>query len=190
VAPAERDRLASLSLPGQIALAAMNSTPLKVSSAPSQMTSMLASQGNLITLVGGPSVPYFHVMFTLPYRRRRSRSRTRVVEAILFRSAAEALRDRTSPDQTRWIACRPGFFLLVRVLSRRFRKLFPAAGGFAAGELRFSDALAELTEPESFASRLAPLRGTEWVTHPKRPFAGPEQVLAYLGRYTHRQQPV
>ncbi len=93
-----------------------------------------------------------------------------------------------SPDQTRWIACRPGFFLPVRVLSRRFRTLFLAQlqAAFAAGELRFSGALAALAEPGAFAERLGALRGTEWVVYAKRPFAGPEQVLAYLGRYTHR----
>jgi hypothetical protein len=93
-----------------------------------------------------------------------------------------------SPDQTRWIACRPGFFLPVRILSRRFRTLFLAQlqAAFAAGELRFSGALAALAEPNEFVERLGALRGTEWVVYAKRPFAGPEQALAYLGRYTHR----
>ena len=57
---------------------------------------------------------------------------------------------------------------------------------FTAGELRFSGALAALAEPSAFAGRLDGLRATEWVVYAKRPFAGPEQVLAYLGRYTHR----
>jgi hypothetical protein len=93
-----------------------------------------------------------------------------------------------SPDQTRWIACRPGFFLPVRVLSRRFRTLFLAQlqAAFAAGELRFSGALAALAARDEFVERLGALRGTEWVVYAKRPFAGPERVLAYLGRYTHR----
>jgi Putative transposase len=93
-----------------------------------------------------------------------------------------------SPDQTRWIPCRPGFFLPVRVLSRRFRTLFleRLRAAFAAGELRFSGALATLTGPVAFAERLDALRGIEWVVYAKCPFAGPEQVLAYLGRYTHR----
>src|SRR3982751_4399959 len=93
-----------------------------------------------------------------------------------------------SPDQTQWVACRPGFFLPVRVLSRRFRTLFleRLRAAFAAGELRFSGALTDLAEPARFAACLGALRGAEWVVYSKRPFAGPEQVLAYLGRYTHR----
>jgi putative transposase/transposase-like zinc-binding protein len=93
-----------------------------------------------------------------------------------------------SPDQTRWVACRPGFFLPVRVLSRRFRTLFLAQlqAAFVAGELHFSGTLATLAEPTAFAVRLDALRAVEWVVYAKRPFAGPEQVLAYLGRYTHR----
>jgi len=93
-----------------------------------------------------------------------------------------------SPDQTRWVACRPGFFLPVRVLSRRFRTLFLAQlqAAFVAGELHFSGTLATLAEPTAFAVRLDALRAVEWVVYAKRPFAGPEQVLAYFGRYTHR----
>src|SRR3954449_10567334 len=93
-----------------------------------------------------------------------------------------------STDQTRWIACRAGFLLPVRVLSRRFRTLFleRLRAAFAAGELRFSGGLADLAEPTRFAGCLGALRGTEWVVYSKRPFAGPGQVLAYLGRYTHR----
>jgi len=93
-----------------------------------------------------------------------------------------------SPDGSRWIACRPGFFLPVRVLSRLFRRLFleHLQAAFAAGELGFFGALADLAEPAAFATRLAELRRSEWVVYAKRPFGGPEQVLAYLGRYTHR----
>jgi hypothetical protein len=93
-----------------------------------------------------------------------------------------------SPDQTRWVACRPGFLLPVRVLSRRFREVFVARlrAAFAAGELRFSGALAALAEPGAFAERVADLSGVEWVVYAKPPFAGSESVLAYLGRYTHR----
>jgi hypothetical protein len=78
--------------------------------------------------------------------------------------------------------------LPVRVLSHRFRTLFldRLRTAFAAGELRFSGALADLAEPARFAGCLGVLRGTEWVVYSKRPFAGPEQVLGYLGRYTHR----
>ena len=93
-----------------------------------------------------------------------------------------------SPDQTRWVACRPGFFLPVHVLSRRFRTLFLARlqAAFAAGELHFSGTLAAPAEPSAFAARIDALRALEWVVYAKRPFAGPDQVLAYLGRYTHR----
>jgi len=93
-----------------------------------------------------------------------------------------------SLDRTRWIACRPGFFLPVRVLSRLFRRLFldTLHAAFERGELRFFGGLAELAEPRAFAQRLRELRRVEWVVYAKPPFGGPEQVLAYLGRYTHR----
>ena len=91
-------------------------------------------------------------------------------------------------DDTRWIACRPGFFLPVRVLSRLFRRLFleELGAAFAAGELGFFGELAALARPVAFARRLRDLRGVEWVVYAKPPFGGPAQVLAYLGRYTHR----
>ncbi len=93
-----------------------------------------------------------------------------------------------APNGLRWVACRPGFFLPVRVLSRRFRELFLARlqAAFEASELRFSGTLAALAEPGAFADRFDRLRAVEWVVYAKRPFAGPEQVLTYLGRYTHR----
>jgi hypothetical protein len=93
-----------------------------------------------------------------------------------------------SPDHQRWIACRPGFFLPVRILSRLFRRLFLEGlqQAFEAGRLRFSATLEPLGDPKEFANYLAPLRNTEWVVYAKRPFGGPEQVLEYLGRYTHR----
>ena len=93
-----------------------------------------------------------------------------------------------SPDGSRWIACRPGFFLPVRVLSRLFRRLFleRIADAHRAGRLAFGGDLASLADPAAFAARLAPLRRSEWVVYAKRPFAGPEAVLAYLSRYTHR----
>jgi len=93
-----------------------------------------------------------------------------------------------SLDGTRWIACHPGFFLSVRVLSRLFRRLFleHLQDAFDAGKLRFFGNLAGLAEPTAFASRLDQLRRIEWVVYAKPPFGGPEQVLAYLGRYTHR----
>jgi Putative transposase/Transposase zinc-binding domain len=93
-----------------------------------------------------------------------------------------------SPDGSRWIACKGGFFLPVRVLSRLFRRLF--LDGLAAlkeaGRLDFFGDLAPLADPSAFAAALAPLRRSEWVVFAKRPFAGPEAVLAYLARYTHR----
>ena len=93
-----------------------------------------------------------------------------------------------SPDGTRWIACRPGFFLPVRVLSRLFRRLFldRLAALHAAGRLAFFGDLAHLADRAAFATTLAPLRRADWVVYAKRPFAGPEAVLAYLARYTHR----
>ena len=93
-----------------------------------------------------------------------------------------------SLDRTRWVACRPGFFLPVRVLSRLFRRLFlrELENVFDAGKLRFFGKLANLAEPQAFARRLGELRRLNWVVYAKPPFGGPEQVLAYLGRYTHR----
>ena len=93
-----------------------------------------------------------------------------------------------SPDGSRWIACQPGFFLSVRVLSRLFRRLFLEGLGalHAAGRLAFFGDLAALADDEAFAAALAPLRRCEWVVYAKRPFAGPKAVLAYLSRYTHR----
>lgn len=93
-----------------------------------------------------------------------------------------------APDGRSWIACRPGFFLPVRVLSRMFRGLFLhyLEKAFAAGELRFFSAYQPLHEPAAFRRYLAPVHRTEWVVYAKRPFAGPAQVLDYVGRYTHR----
>jgi len=93
-----------------------------------------------------------------------------------------------SPDGSRWIACKPGFFLPVRVLSRLFRRLF-LEGLKAlneAGKLAFFGGLARLADKDAFDAALAPLRRSEWVVYAKRPFAGPQAVLAYLARYTHR----
>jgi Putative transposase len=172
-------------------------------------------------------LPYFHVVFTLPAAAAEiAFQNTRVVYAILFRAAADAMRDVAaeprhlgaeigavavphsrgqtmtyhphlhrivpagglSPDQTRWVACRPSFFPPVRVLSRRFREAMVVRlwAAFVGDELRFSGALAALAEPPVLAERVAGLIGVEWVVYAKPPFAGPEPVLAYLGRYTHR----
>ena len=172
-------------------------------------------------------VPYFHVVFTLPAAAAEIAFQNKeTVYAILFRTAAEALRTIAadpkhlgaeiglvavlhswgqslhhhphvhclvpgggpSLDGAHWVACRPSFFLPVRVLSRLFRRLFLAEldAAFAAGQLGFFGALAELAEPAVFARQLNKLRRVEWVVYAKPPFGGPERVLAYLGRYTHR----
>lgn len=141
-----------------------------------------------------------------------------VVYSILFRAAAETLRTIAeigffavlhtwgqnllhhphlhcvvagggiSPDGHRWISCRPGFFLPVRVLSRLFRRLFLKLLGkaFDSGKLRFFSSLQALQDRQAFLHHLAPARKQEWVVYAKRPFAGPQQVLDYVGRYTHR----
>jgi hypothetical protein len=88
----------------------------------------------------------------------------------------------------RWVSCRPGFFLPVRVLSRLFRRLFldKLVAAHDAGQLQFFGNHAALIDPRTFAAYLAPLRQAEWVVYCKRPFGGPKAVLAYLSRYTHR----
>jgi len=93
-----------------------------------------------------------------------------------------------SLDGRQWIACRPGFFLPVKVLSRRFRKLYLRylEQAFAAGKLQFHGDLEQLADAQNFAGYLAPLAEMEWVVYAKPPFGGPERVLDYLGRYTHR----
>jgi len=93
-----------------------------------------------------------------------------------------------SPDGTQWISCHPRFFLPVRVLSRLFRRLFLEylIRAFDAGKLQFFSSLEPLRELHAFFRHLAPTRATKWVVYAKRPFAGPEQVLDYVGRYTHR----
>lgn len=93
-----------------------------------------------------------------------------------------------SLDGERWISCRPAFFLPVRVLSRLFRRLFLAQlqEAFDAGHLHFFNAHEALRARGAFARYLAPVRIAEWVVYAKPPFGGPQQVLEYLGRYTHR----
>ncbi len=93
-----------------------------------------------------------------------------------------------SADGQRWIPCRPGFFLPVRVLSRLFRRLFLEAlqTAFDQSHLRFSGDLADLSDPRHFTAFLEPARQLDWVVYAKPPFGGPSQVLHYLGRYTHR----
>jgi Putative transposase/Transposase zinc-binding domain len=93
-----------------------------------------------------------------------------------------------APDGQSWIACQPGFFLPVRVLSRMFRGLFLhyLEKAFASGALNFFSEHRHLHEPAAFRRYLAPAWKAEWVIYAKRPFAGPAQVLDYVGRYTHR----
>ncbi len=93
-----------------------------------------------------------------------------------------------SKDQSKWVHGKPNFFLAVKPLARLFRRLFleRLATAFAEGELRFFGDLAGLANPDRFAKHLAALRRVDWVVYAKKPFGGPAQVLAYLGRYTHR----
>src|SRR5437867_5092962 len=93
-----------------------------------------------------------------------------------------------SLDGTQWIGCRPGFFLPVRVLSRLFRRLFLTLlkQAFESGDLQFFGSLKRLRHPHEFHAYLAPVEQKEWVVYAKPPFAGPRQVLDYVGRYTHR----
>jgi hypothetical protein len=91
-------------------------------------------------------------------------------------------------NRSKWISCKPGFFLPVRVLSKLFRRLMLAklAAAHAAGKLQFFGEHAHLAPADAFAAFLAPLKTTSWFVYSKRPFAGPQAVLAYLARYTHR----
>ena len=93
-----------------------------------------------------------------------------------------------SLDGKRWLSCRPGFFLPVRVLSRLFRRLLlqKLIAAHRAGALQFFGNHAPLTDAKAFAAYLAPLRNAKWVVYSRRPFGGPREVLRYLARYTHR----
>src|SRR5256714_2078601 len=93
-----------------------------------------------------------------------------------------------SLDGKSWISCRPGFFLPVRLLSRLFRRLFleKLIVAHKAGHLQFFGNHTALADAQAFAAYLAPLRRAEWIVYAKRPFGGPQAVLAYLSRYTHR----
>ena len=93
-----------------------------------------------------------------------------------------------SPDSTRWISCRPDYFLGVKVLSRLFRRLFLKylENAFDSGQLQFFGSLEQLRNPDQFRRYLAPLKRCKWVVYAKAPFAGPRPVLDYVGRYTHR----
>ena len=93
-----------------------------------------------------------------------------------------------SPDGQRWISCKPGFFLPVKVLSRLFRRLFleQLTSAHQSGQLQFFGQHQELADPDAFAEFIHPLRKLEWYLYAKRPFHGPKAVLHYLSRYTHR----
>ena len=95
-----------------------------------------------------------------------------------------------SPDGKQWVACKrkPDFFLPVRVLSRLFRRRFLESlqTAFDSGKLQFFGSLESLRESSAFARQIARAKSVEWVVYAKRPFAGPQQVLDYVGRYTHR----
>jgi len=171
------------------------------------------------------SVPYYHVVFTLPAPISAiGYTNKEIIYGLLFDIAAETLRTIAADpkhlgarigttlvlhtwgsalthhphvhgivpggglDADRWVACKPGFFLSVRVLSRLFRRRFleELQNLHRAGQLKFFGGHIDLSDATAFADWLTPLRQCEWVVYAKRPFAGPEQVLAYLSRYTHR----
>jgi hypothetical protein len=91
-------------------------------------------------------------------------------------------------DHNSWVSSRPDFFLSVRVLSRLFRRRFldKLVAAHRTGQLQFFNGHAALADPQTFSAFLAPLRNEEWVVYSKRPFGGPQEVLRYLARYTHR----
>ena len=93
-----------------------------------------------------------------------------------------------SLDGTRWVRCKPGFLLPVPVLSRLFRRRFLAAlaDAHAAGRLAFFGEIEDLRRRAAFDAHLAPLKRKNWFVYTRPPFSGPEAVLAYLARYTHR----
>ncbi len=173
------------------------------------------------------SVPYYHVVFTLPAPISSiAYTNKEIIYGLLFDIAAETLRTIAAapkhlgarigttlvlhtwgsalthhphvhgivpggglaPDAERWVACKPGFFLPVRVLSRLFRRRFleELQNAHRAGQLKFFGEHVDLADANAFADWLTPMRQCEWIVYAKRPFAGPEQVLAYLSRYTHR----
>jgi hypothetical protein len=173
------------------------------------------------------TVPYFHVVFTLPAPIAQiAYQNKRVVYDLLFKASAEAMvtiaadpkhlgahigitavlhswgsamthhphvhmivpGGGISLDGERWIARKPNFFLPVFVLSKLFRRLMleKLLAAHAAGKLKFFGDFGSLADPQAFAVFLAPLRKTRWFVYSKRPFAGPNAVLAYLSRYTHR----
>ena len=173
-------------------------------------------------------VPYSHVVFTVPHEiAPLALQNPRVVYAILFRAAAEALLEMAadpkrlgarigflavlhtwsqqlqahphlhcvvpagglSPDGQRWIGPRKkDFFLPVKPLGRLFRRKFLEylTAAFVAGDLGFYGSLRQLAHPVCFEAWVESLKSKDWISHVKPPFGGPEQVLRYLARYTHR----
>jgi Putative transposase len=158
-------------------------------------------------------VPYFHVVFTLPsaigdvaYQNKA------VIYDLLFKAAAETMLTIAADPKHlgarigitavlhtivpggglagdgRWISCKPNFLLPVRVLSQLFRRLMleKLLAAHQAGALKFFGTHTALADPTAFAAFLAPLRTKRWFVYAKRPFAGPQAVLTYLSRYTHR----
>ena len=146
-------------------------------------------------------VPYFHVVFTLPPAAAEIAFQNKqTVYGLLMRAAAQALMTLAAErlgakigliaidNGERWIACKPNFLLSVHALSRTFRRLFldGLAAAFRCGEFGFFGELASLADPAAFAERMRALRHCAFVVYAKPPFGGPERVLAYLARYTHR----
>ncbi len=110
------------------------------------------------------------------------------VHAVVTGGGLSCRADGQIEESPRWVSCRPGFFLPVRVVSRLFRGKYLAGlqTAYAAGRLQFHGRLTALAEPSAWAAWLAPLYAQDWVVYAKPPFGGPEQVLKYLARYTHR----
>ncbi len=132
---------------------------------------------------------YFHLVFTLPHTLNPlAQGNPRVLYTLLFQAVTATLTTFGRDPRPRWIAAPPGFLFPVRALAKVFRGKYLDAlrRAFAKGALRFAGALAPLAEPAAFATWLDQLRRPDWVVYAKRPFAGPAQVLEYLGRYTHR----
>jgi Putative transposase/Transposase zinc-binding domain len=173
------------------------------------------------------SVPYYHVVFTLPARIANIAYQNKaVIYDLLFKAAAETVLTIAadpkhlgarigitavlhtwgstlvhhphihmivpggglSLDGQRWVACRPRFFLPAPVLADLFRgrMLHRLVAAHKAGQLQFFGQHARLAERKAFAAYLAPVRKLDWYVYAKAPFGGPEAVLAYLSRYTHR----
>ncbi|HEY3740573.1 MAG TPA: IS91 family transposase [Bryobacteraceae bacterium] len=140
-----------------------------------------ASAGTLLTIAADPrhlgaEVGFFSILHTWG-------------QNLLFHPHIHAVvtGGGLSPEG-RWISSRANFLVSVRVLSRLFRRLFLAAleKAYRDDELHFHGSLESIRDPQSFAAHVEPTRHCEWVVYAKPPFGGPEQVIEYLGRYTHR----